>query len=104
VRRPDLRAEVLPMVPGPLLGVDAAAVYPTIEIATPPGTLLAFYTDGLIETPGQDTDLTDLAMALSRAGDDLDDIADTLLDRAQPSGNRADDTALLLLRTAAPGA
>jgi serine phosphatase RsbU (regulator of sigma subunit) len=102
VRRPDLRAEVLPMVPGPLLGVDAAAVYPTFEIATPPGTLLAFYTDGLIETPGQDTDLADLGMTLSHAGDDLDDIADTLLDRAQPSGNRADDTALLLLRTAAP--
>jgi GAF domain-containing protein len=101
LRRPDLHTELLHVPPGPLLGVNAATAYPTTQIAVPPGTLLAFYTDGLIETPGtgHDDDLTSLATTLSHAGHDLDDIADALLDQAQPSGDRADDTALLLLRT-----
>nr|WP_234355680.1 SpoIIE family protein phosphatase [Kitasatospora aureofaciens] len=59
------------------------------------------YTDGLIETPGtdHDTNLTELVTALSHAGHTLDGIADALLDRAHPSGNQGDDTALLLLRS-----
>ncbi|MFF4804415.1 hypothetical protein ACFY1U_39590 [Streptomyces sp. NPDC001351] len=35
---------------------------------------------------------------LSQAGHQLENIADTLTNRAQPSGARTDDTALLLLR------
>ncbi|MER5185550.1 hypothetical protein ABT009_46060 [Streptomyces sp. NPDC002896] len=41
--------------------------------------------------------LTDLSTALSEATGPLDDIADTLLARARPAGERADDTALLLV-------
>ncbi|MGW3245599.1 PP2C family protein-serine/threonine phosphatase [Streptomyces sp. NPDC001070] len=100
VRHPDLHTDILAAPPGPLLGVDPTAEYPTSEIPLPPGTLLALYTDGLIETPGTDyeTALTDLATVLSKATGPLDDIADTLLAHAQPSGDRADDTALLLLK------
>ncbi|MEV8563696.1 SpoIIE family protein phosphatase [Streptomyces sp. NPDC051917] len=62
----------------------------------PPG----LYTDGLIEIPGSDheTALADLAAALSKATGPLDDVADTRLAHAQPSGDRADDTALLLVK------
>ncbi|ARF81812.1 SpoIIE family protein phosphatase [Kitasatospora aureofaciens] len=101
LRRPDLHTEILDVPPGPLLGVDPAASYPTTEVALPPATVLALYTDGLIETPGtdHDTNITELVTALSHAGHTLDGIADALLDRAHPSGNQGDDTALLLLRS-----
>ncbi|WP_392750290.1 hypothetical protein [Streptomyces sp. LN590] len=38
------------------------------------------------------------ATVLSKATGPLDDIADTLLARARPAGERADDTALLLVK------
>ncbi|MFI2207445.1 SpoIIE family protein phosphatase [Streptomyces sp. NPDC020192] len=100
LRRPDLHTDILAAPPGPLLGVDPAAEYPTADIPLPLGTLLVLYTDGLIETPGTDHDtaLTGLAAVLSEATGPLDNIADTLVAHAQPSGDRADDTALLLLK------
>ncbi|GAA2276444.1 SpoIIE family protein phosphatase [Kitasatospora cystarginea] len=100
LRHPDLHTEILDIPPGPLLGVDPSASYPTTEVALPPTTVLALYTDGLIETPGtdHDTNITKLATVLSHAGHTLDNIADALLDQAHPSGNQGDDTALLLLR------
>ncbi|MFF3334127.1 PP2C family protein-serine/threonine phosphatase [Streptomyces sp. NPDC002888] len=100
VRHPDLHTEILPVPPGPLLGADPTAAYPTTDVALHPGTVLAFYTDGLIEAPGthHDSNLTSLITALSQAGHQLEDIADTLIDQAQPSDDRTDDTALLLLR------
>ncbi|WP_055587254.1 SpoIIE family protein phosphatase [Streptacidiphilus griseoplanus] len=100
LRHPELHTDILATPPGPLLGVDPAADYPTVDIPLPPGTLLALYTDGLIEIPGTDdsTALTDLAAVLSEAGGPPDDVADALLAHAQPSGGRADDTALLVLQ------
>lgn len=100
LRHPDLHTDIVAAPPGPLLGVDPTAVYPTVDIPLLPGALLALYTDGLIETPGTDFEaaLTDLAEVLAKATGPLDDIAETLLAHAQPSGDRADDTALLLLR------
>ncbi|MEU6369304.1 GAF domain-containing SpoIIE family protein phosphatase [Streptomyces sp. NPDC046931] len=90
---------VLDLPPGPLLGVDPAADYPSTEVTLSPGTLLAVYTGGLVETPGEDrdTNITELASVLSDATGPLDGIADALLDHAQASGDRTDDTALLLL-------
>ncbi|MER5689535.1 SpoIIE family protein phosphatase [Streptomyces sp. NPDC002205] len=100
LRHPDLHTDILAAPPGPLLGVAPTAEYPTTDIPLPSGALLVLYTDGLIETSGTDfeTALTDLAAVLSRATGSLDDIAGTLLAHAQPSGDRADDTALLLLK------
>jgi hypothetical protein len=100
VRHPDLHTDILPVPPGPLLGADPTATYPTVDVALHPGTVLAFYTDGLIEAPGthHDSNLTSLITALSQAEHRLEDLADTLINQAQPSGDRTDDTALLLLR------
>ncbi|MFJ9913358.1 SpoIIE family protein phosphatase [Actinacidiphila glaucinigra] len=100
LRHPDGTTEVLPLPPGPLLGVDRDARYPTTEIALPPGAVLALYTDGLVETPGVDLDASaaDLAAQVARAGPDasMDALADSLLGHAQRSGPRNDDIALLL--------
>ncbi|WP_431961198.1 SpoIIE family protein phosphatase [Actinacidiphila sp. bgisy160] len=100
LRHPDGTTEVLPLPPGPLLGVDPDARYPTTEIALPPGAVLALYTDGLVETPGVDLDASaaDLAAHLARAGPDatMDALAASLLGHAQRSAPRNDDIALLL--------
>lgn len=103
LRHPDQRSEILSLPPGPLLGVDPAAHYPITEVAVPPGTVLALYTDGLIEAPGTDLDtsITKLAAVLSDTAGPLDGLADALLTRAQPAGDRADDAALLLLNIGA---
>ena len=70
---------VLDLAGGPLLGIDAAATYPTTEVALAPGSVLALYTDGLIESPGVDIEdaLAGLAGRLTEIGDQpLDELAD----------------------------
>ncbi|MFK4600124.1 hypothetical protein RKD30_006791 [Streptomyces pristinaespiralis] len=63
--------------------------------------MLALYTDGLVESPGVDLDdsVVRLARCLDRADDrDLDLVIDTLLKEVRPTGQNADDIALLLLQ------
>lgn len=101
LRHPDGRTQVLHLTPGLLLGIDSGAEYEAAEIALPPGTVLALYTDGVIETPGIDLgDSTeDLAAQLSRAGDEsMDALADTLLRYSKRTAPRNDDMALLLVK------
>ncbi|MCS0603128.1 SpoIIE family protein phosphatase [Streptomyces sp. LP11] len=100
-RRPDGGTGPLDVPPGPLLGIDPGAVFPVTEIPLPPGLLLAFYTDGLVEVPGVDLDdsIAALAARLAHAGDrELDGLIDTLLGGSGTDGRRTDDIALLLLR------
>jgi GAF domain-containing protein len=101
LRHPDGHTETLELPPGLLLGIDPAAEYRTTEIPLPPGTVLALYTDGLIETPGTDPDdaTAELADRLARARPGpLDTLADTLIRHPGPHPH-SDDIALLLLRT-----
>ncbi|GAA3506346.1 SpoIIE family protein phosphatase [Streptomyces prasinosporus] len=102
------RAEVLTVEPGPLLGIDPHARYPVTTVELPPGAVLALYTDGLVEVPGVDATRTTrrLAERLAAAGDlDPHHLADRLLHPAGSGVQRADDTTVLLLRTAgAPAA
>ncbi|MET9463963.1 SpoIIE family protein phosphatase [Streptomyces sp. NPDC006544] len=96
---------VVTLDPGPLLGVDPGAVYPVTVLPLLPGTTLAFYTDGLVESPGTDPGLIadDLARLLAdHDGQALELTLDALLHRARPSGHYTDDIAMLLLRTARP--
>lgn len=89
------------MPPGLLLGIDLDANYPTTEIPLPPGSVLALYTDGLVETPGIDIDdaTNTLAGHLAAAEhENLDALADALLHHAEQSAPRYDDIALLLIR------
>ncbi|GAB2852803.1 SpoIIE family protein phosphatase [Streptomyces deserti] len=106
LRLPDRDTRPVVVPPGPLLGIDPDAVYPLTEIPLTPGLMLAFYTDGLIETPGVDLDdsITRLAHHLAHADDrDLDRLIDDLLGKLATTGQRADDIALLLLHRAGSG-
>ncbi|MFJ8027215.1 SpoIIE family protein phosphatase [Streptomyces sp. NPDC096311] len=100
--RPDGRVRVLDLAGGPLLGIDAAATYPTTEVPLVPGSVLALYTDGLIESPGVDIEdaLADLGRKLTEAGDlSLNALADRLVEQSgAATQERLDDVALLLLR------
>jgi hypothetical protein len=49
-----------------------------------------------VERPGAAID--DLARSLAAGPHDLETLADRLVERAAPSGDRTDDTALFLLR------
>ncbi|WP_329529240.1 SpoIIE family protein phosphatase [Streptomyces sp. NBC_01462] len=98
---PGRPLEVLGLPPGPLLGIDPAADYPTTEIPLPPEAVLALYTDGLVEIPGTDIGETiaDLADQLTAARDQtMDALADTLVHHATHTARRDDDIALLLIQ------
>ncbi|KAB1140405.1 SpoIIE family protein phosphatase [Streptomyces luteolifulvus] len=101
LRRPDGKVRVLDLAGGPLLGIDGSAPYPTTDVDLAPGSVLALYTDGLIEAPGTDIEdaLADLGELLSEAGQlPLDELADHLVRHSVATRERLDDVALLLLR------
>lgn len=106
LRRPDGQVRVLDLAGGPLLGIDEAATYPTTQVALAPGSLLALYTDGLIESPGADIEeaLARLAGRLTEIGDQpLEELADAVVRHSGTELERVDDVALLLLRATPSG-
>ncbi|MFL5999433.1 MAG: SpoIIE family protein phosphatase [Streptomyces sp.] len=100
LRLPDRVTRLAVVPPGPLLGIDPDAEFPLTEIPLTPGLMLAFYTDGLVETPGVDLDdsLAGLAHHLAQADErDLDLLIDDLLSKSGTAGQRTDDVAILVL-------
>ena len=53
LRHPGGTTELIDLPPGLLLGAGTGP-YPTVDRQLAPGSVLALYTDGLIEEPGQD--------------------------------------------------
>ncbi|MFJ6946779.1 SpoIIE family protein phosphatase [Streptomyces wuyuanensis] len=107
LRHPDGRAEVPPVPPGLLLGIEPDADYLTTELPFPPGAVLVLYTDGLVEIPGTDIDESTDAVVqyLARTHfQNLDCLADGLIHHAERSAPRHDDIALLLVRSRPAGA
>ncbi|MEJ8660601.1 SpoIIE family protein phosphatase [Streptomyces sp. MS1.AVA.4] len=101
LRAPDGSVRVLDVPGGPVLGVDGASRYPATEVPLPPGSVLALYTDGLIELPDTDLEeeLADLGAHLADVGaGPLEEVADSLVAHTAQTHERADDVALLLLR------
>ncbi|MFF3751878.1 SpoIIE family protein phosphatase [Streptomyces sp. NPDC002018] len=104
LRRPDGRTEVLDIPTGLLLGIEPEAEYRTTEVPLPPGSALALYTDGLVETPGTDLDtaVNELAARLAAAEPrPLDALAESLVRQAgqtRRSSRSRDDIALLLVK------
>ncbi|WP_431967323.1 SpoIIE family protein phosphatase [Actinacidiphila sp. bgisy160] len=101
IRHPGAESAILQINPGPLLGVIPDAEYPTTEVALSSGTILALYTDGLVETPGVDIGdaIVDLAHELTGAGEQsVEEIADAILNHAARTVPGTDDKALLLVR------
>ncbi|MGW0885930.1 GAF domain-containing SpoIIE family protein phosphatase [Streptomyces sp. NPDC002671] len=99
LRHPNGTADALDLDVGPVLGVDHSSAYNPTRVALPPGSVLALYTDGLVEEPGTDIDvgIDRLRASLAHAGaGSLDELADRILHNARRSPHRADDIALLL--------
>jgi len=102
---PDGTTELIDVTTGLLLGADGGP-YPTSERRLAPGSILALYTDGLIERPEEDlaVGMSRLAGALAEGpAQSLDELCDSVLASLAPT--QRDDVALLLARTSRlPGA
>ncbi|MGW5860853.1 SpoIIE family protein phosphatase [Streptomyces sp. NPDC055239] len=90
---PDLPA-------GPPLGLGGLP-FESMEIELPVGSLLALFTDGLVEARDRDIDhgLDTLGRVLSDRQASLEELCDRAVAELLPGGSTADDTALLLVRT-----
>ncbi|MGW3651434.1 SpoIIE family protein phosphatase [Streptomyces sp. NPDC000878] len=100
---PDGDARVVDVGVGPVLGVGGLP-FETTEIRLPEGTLVALFTDGLVEATERDADLGIALLARTLAdGDDtrpLEDRCDQVLSALLPT-HPSDDVALVLARTRA---
>ncbi|MEU6091565.1 SpoIIE family protein phosphatase [Streptomyces sp. NPDC047085] len=108
---PGIPAEFVPMTAGPPLGIGGLPFEAT-ELELPEGSVVALYTDGLLEgrddrdVDGDDRDVDraddELRRALDTPHNSLDALADTILKAVLPD-RPGDDVALLLARTRALG-
>jgi anti-sigma regulatory factor (Ser/Thr protein kinase) len=98
---PGAAAEPVTMSPGPPLGVGGLP-FEAIELELPEGSLVALYTDGLLERD-MDRTTAELCRALSAPADSLEELADGVLKAVLPEES-GDDVVLLLARTRALGA
>ncbi|MEV5433629.1 SpoIIE family protein phosphatase [Streptomyces sp. NPDC052701] len=101
---PDGTARLVPLLAGPPLGVGGLPFEAT-DLRVPEGSVIALYTDGLVEDRGRDVDhaTDELCRALTAPADSLDALCDTVLKAVLPE-EPDDDVALLLARTRALGA
>lgn len=94
-------AELVPVVPGPPVGVAGVGTRPTARVAIPPGATVYLFTDGLFERRGETVDagLDRLRQALLHQRGDLSASVDGVLSELG-QGGVADDTAVLAIRWA----
>ncbi|MFE9611542.1 SpoIIE family protein phosphatase [Streptomyces sp. NPDC006012] len=104
VLRPGAEAELVQMTAGPPLGVGGLP-FESTELELPEGSVIALYTDGLVENRDLDVDrgTREMLQALNTPADSLDTLCDTLV-KAPLDEQPSDDVALLLARTRALGA
>ncbi|QJT05777.1 SpoIIE family protein phosphatase [Streptomyces asoensis] len=100
VLRPNGPARRVELPAGPALGVGGLP-FESAELELAEGSVLAFYTDGLIESREREVDsgLRLLNETLAAYSDSLDETCDRILHALLPPGGAADDVALLLART-----
>ncbi|MGP2439501.1 SpoIIE family protein phosphatase [Streptomyces sp. JW3] len=101
---PDGSAHLVAMTAGPPLGVGGQPFEAT-ELELPEGSVVALYTDGLVEDRVRDLDqaTAELCRALTASVPSLDALCDNVLKSVMPE-DPSDDVALLLARTRALGA
>ena len=85
---------------GPPLGLGGLP-FESVELALPEGTVLALFTDGLIENRERDVDANHelLCQALADSAGSLEGACHAILQTLLPAGGAQDDVALLLART-----
>ncbi|RFC77537.1 SpoIIE family protein phosphatase [Streptomyces sp. AcE210] len=93
-------ADIVELPAGPPLGLGGLP-FEAAEIDLPEGSLIALYTDGLIEALDHDAEagLTRLCHALEQSSASLEATCDTVLEALLPADRPRDDVALLLART-----
>ncbi|MEU6229325.1 SpoIIE family protein phosphatase [Streptomyces sp. NPDC047042] len=98
---PDGTSTPVAAQPGPPLGTGGLP-FESSELELPEGSLLALYTDGLVESRERDVDrgIAELLGVLDHTASSLDALCDTVMEAMLP-GNRTDDAAVLLARTRA---
>ncbi|WP_411152464.1 SpoIIE family protein phosphatase [Streptomyces sp. A30] len=98
---PDGTVNFLDVPVGPPLGLGGLP-FETAEVTLAEGSVIALYTDGLIESRDEDIDqgLARLRTALGRPAAGLDDLCDAVLGALRPERG-TDDIALLVARTRA---
>ncbi|MEU3825818.1 SpoIIE family protein phosphatase [Streptomyces sp. NPDC029080] len=99
VRTPDGAVRFLDVPAGPPLGLGGLP-FEAVETELPEGTVLALYTDGLLEARDHDIDeaLDKMFAALGRPAGSLDSVCDRVLTELL-SHRPDDDVALLMART-----
>ncbi|MFS7871785.1 SpoIIE family protein phosphatase [Streptomyces asiaticus] len=97
---PDGHARIADTPVGPPLGIGTGA-YESVDLALPEGSLLAFFTDGLVETRQGDIDagLDRLLAALRRPSASLEELCARVIARMTTDAPPEDDIALLVART-----
>ncbi|GAA3116120.1 hypothetical protein GCM10010449_42810 [Streptomyces rectiviolaceus] len=97
---PDGRLTFPDLPAGPPLGLGGLP-FESLDIELPVGSLLALFTDGLVEARDRDIDhgLDILGRVLSDRQASLEELCDRAVAELLPGGSIADDTALLLIRT-----
>jgi phosphoserine phosphatase RsbU/P len=95
---PGQPAELVPAAAGLMIGVDADVRRPVTTVTIPLGALLCFYTDGLVERPGQviDEGLTRLCQSVSAQSPEAACAA--VMGALVGSEPARDDIALLMIR------
>ncbi|MEU9860811.1 SpoIIE family protein phosphatase [Streptomyces sp. NPDC047971] len=93
---PDGTVEFPDLPPGPALGIGGLP-FESVELPLREGTLLAFYTEGLIAAPGAGKE--GLGRLLRSRELPLDELCRNVVDELAPSRPYTDDAALLLVRT-----
>jgi serine phosphatase RsbU (regulator of sigma subunit) len=85
---------------GAPLGIGLGVPFEAVELELPEGSLLALYTDGLIETGDHDIDvgMRRLGSALAQPGRSLEELCTSATEPA-PGQAPSDDATLLLVRT-----
>ncbi|WP_169952799.1 SpoIIE family protein phosphatase [Microbispora sp. H11081] len=93
---PDRSTEIIELPPGLPLGIGSDPLE-SCEMVLPAGSVLALYTDGLVESRERDLDAGIMGLRRLLAGpvDDLEDMCDLIIN-SQRSGHERDDIALLV--------
>ncbi|MBC2902426.1 SpoIIE family protein phosphatase [Streptomyces cupreus] len=97
---PTGAARPIELPAGPPLGLGGLP-FESAELDVPEGSVLGFFTDGLIENRERDVDASHALLldALAISSDSLEETCDRVLHALLPPGGVPDDVALLLART-----
>ncbi len=98
IARPGQPAELVRAATGLMIGVGREAQRPVTTVAIPPGAMLCFFTDGLLEHPDEriDDGLDRLCRAVT--AQPAEDACVTVMQALVGSGPARDDIALLMVR------